>query len=201
MNRQDDRSPRTSKGQRVIDVQTGFDDRQRDHHGDRHGQRSHRSTGERTGGFHERDCTQPKAVGRRFSVRIPGTMVTRILAVVSALLAALVIHQYSQIGQLRAEVANAEERGSINAKSSMVSSLSEQGGEIQRTMSWLNDFYKGPDGLQRPSGLWIDGHPDFEGLSVGFSLPAAPPQGRSRNKPAGSGRCHQSEEWQVKYKG
>src|SRR6185436_1713051 len=93
-------------------------------------------------------------------------MVTRILAVVSALLAALVIHQYSQIGQLRADVANAEERGAINPRSPMVNSFVEQGPEIQRTMSWLNDYYKAPDGLRRPTGLWIDGHPDYEGLSV-----------------------------------
>jgi len=132
-------------------------------------------------------------------------MVTRILAVVSALLAALVIHQYSQIGQLRAEVANAEERGSINAKSSMVNSLSEQGGEIQRTMSWLNDFYKGPDGLQRPGGLWIDGHPDFEGLSVWVFSVYLPHRLRGETveqaRQAVVDAIKQSEEWQVKHKG
>ena len=32
-------------------------------------------------------------------------------------------------------------------------------------MGWLHDFYKSPEGLNRPEGLWIDGHPDFEGLS------------------------------------
>jgi len=132
-------------------------------------------------------------------------MVTRILAVVSALLAALVIHQYSQIGQLRAEVANAEERGSINAKSSMVNSLSEQGGEIQRTMSWLNDFYKGPDGLQRPTGLWIDGHPDFEGLSVWVFSVYLPHRLRGeteeQSRQAVVDAIKQSEEWQVKHKG
>ena len=132
-------------------------------------------------------------------------MVTRILAVVSALLAALVIHQYSQIGQLRAEAANAEERGSINAKSSMVNSLSEQGGEIQRTMSWLNDFYKGPDGLQRPTGLWIDGHPDFEGLSVWVFSVYLPHRLRGeteeQSRQAVVDAIKQSEEWQVKHKG
>ena len=132
-------------------------------------------------------------------------MVTRILAVVSALLAALTIHQYSQIGQLRAEAANAEERGSINAKSSMVNTLSEQGGEIQRTMSWHNDFYKGPDGLQRPSGLWIDGHPDFEGLSVWVFTVYLPHRLRGeteeQSRQAVVDAIKQSEEWQVKHKG
>jgi hypothetical protein len=132
-------------------------------------------------------------------------MVTRILAVVSALLAALVIHQYSQIGQLRAEVANAEERGAMNAKSSMVNSLTEQGAELQRTMSWLNDYYKAPDGLKRPGGLWIDGHPDFEGLSVWVFTVYLPHRFRGdteeQSRQAVVDAIKQSEEWQVKHKG
>ena len=132
-------------------------------------------------------------------------MVTRILAVVSALLAALVIHQYSQIGQLRAEVANAEERGAMNAKSSMVNSLTEQGAELQRTMTWLNDYYKAPDGLQRPTGLWIDGHPDYEGLSVWVFTVYLPHRLRGdteeQSRQAVVDAIKQSEEWQVKHKG
>ena len=132
-------------------------------------------------------------------------MVTRILAVVSALLAALVIHQYSQIGQLRADVANAEQRGSINAKSAMVNALSQQGAEIQRTMSWLNDYYKGPDGLQRPSGLWIDGHPDYEGISVWVFSVYLPHRLRGdtedQSRQAVVDAIKQSEEWQIKHKG
>ena len=33
-------------------------------------------------------------------------------------------------------------------------------------MTWLNDFYKSADGLQRPEGLWLHDRPDWEGLSV-----------------------------------
>jgi hypothetical protein len=132
-------------------------------------------------------------------------MVTRILAVVAALLAALVIHQYSQIGQLRAEVANAEERGAMNAKSSMVNSLTEQGAELQRTMAWLNDYYKAPDGLRRPGGLWIDGHPDFEGLSVWVFTVYLPHRLRGDSeeiaRQAVVDAVKQSEEWQIKHKG
>jgi hypothetical protein len=132
-------------------------------------------------------------------------MVTRILAVVSALLAALVIHQYSQIGQLRAEVANAEERGAMNAKSSMVNSLTEQGAELQRTMTWLNDYYKAPDGLRRPGGLWIDGHPDYEGLTVWVFTVYLPHRLRGdteeQSRQAVVDAIKQSEEWQVKHKG
>jgi hypothetical protein len=93
-------------------------------------------------------------------------MLTRILAVATALLAALVIHQYSRIGDFRRELADAQTNAAVQARMSLVNSMEGQGPEMQRAMTWLNDFYKSPDGLQRPEGLWIGGHPDFEGLSV-----------------------------------
>ena len=132
-------------------------------------------------------------------------MVTRILAVVSAILAALVIHQYSQIGQLRAEVASAEERGAARARVSVVDSLSTQGEEIQRTMSWLNDFYKSSDGLQRPEGLWLHDHPDWEGLSVWVFSVYLPHRLKGETeeqaRQAVVDAIKQSEEWQVKHRG
>jgi len=132
-------------------------------------------------------------------------MVTRILAVVSAILAALVIHQYSQIGQLRAEAVSAEERGEGRARMLVVDSLSKQGEEIQRTMSWLNDFYKSPDGLQRAEGLWLHDRPDWEGLSVWVFSVYLPHRlkGESEDqaRKAVMDAIKQSEEWQVKHRG
>ena len=93
-------------------------------------------------------------------------MLTRILAVATALLAAMVIHQYSRIQDFRLELADAQTKAVVQARVSLVNSMEGQGAEMQRAMTWLNDFYKSPDGLQRPEGLWIGGHPDFEGLSV-----------------------------------
>jgi hypothetical protein len=92
-------------------------------------------------------------------------MLTRVLAVATALLAALVIHQYSTINQLRENVSAAETRALAQARGTTADSMEGQGAEVQRTMAWLNDFYKSKDGLQRPDGLWIGGHPDYEGLS------------------------------------
>lgn len=131
-------------------------------------------------------------------------MITRILAVVAALLAALVIHQYSQIGQLRAEVANAEERGALHARSALIDSLNGQGDEMQRTMQWLNDFYKSSDGLQRAQGLWIHDHPDWEGLSVWVYSVYLPHRLRGETedqaRQAITDAIKQSEEWQLKHK-
>src|SRR5262249_38704431 len=133
-----------------------------------------------------------------------GSMLTRILAVVSALLAALVIHQYSQIGQLRAEVANAEERGGMRARSSLIESINTQGDEIQRAMQWLNDFYKSKDGLQRQNGLWINEPPDWEGLSVWVFSVYLPHRMKGETedqaKQAVLDAIKTSEEWQLKHK-
>ena len=95
-----------------------------------------------------------------------GIMLTRVLAVSTALLAALVIHQYSTINQLRSDVVVAQTRALADQRALVADSMEGQGDEVQHVMTWLNDFYRSADGLQRPNGLWIDGHPDFKGLSV-----------------------------------
>jgi hypothetical protein len=93
-------------------------------------------------------------------------MLTRILAVAAALLAALVIHQYNQIGQLNAQIADMQAQAVTRARAVVADSMEGTGAEVQRTLSWLNDFYKSPDGLQRKDGLWLGNRPDWEGISV-----------------------------------
>jgi hypothetical protein len=93
-------------------------------------------------------------------------MLTRVLAVATVLLAVLVVHQYTTINELRGQVTAAETRAAAQARSAVADSMEGQGAEVQRVMTWLNEFYKSPDGLKRPEGLWIHDHPDYEGLSV-----------------------------------
>ena len=93
-------------------------------------------------------------------------MMIRVLAVATALRAAFAVHQYNTISQLQNERASAEERFATQARIMASESMEGQGAEIQRVMKWLNDSYQSSDGLRRPEGLWIDGHPDYEGLSV-----------------------------------
>jgi hypothetical protein len=38
--------------------------------------------------------------------------------------------------------------------------------EMMATGVWLHNYYKSDEGLQRPEGLWIDGHPDWEGIGA-----------------------------------
>jgi hypothetical protein len=93
-------------------------------------------------------------------------MLTRSLAVATVLLSALVLYEYNRIGQLRADLARVQARSIAESRALAAASLEGQGPEIHRAMVWLHDYYRSPEGLRRPEGLWIDGHPDFEGLSA-----------------------------------
>ena len=93
-------------------------------------------------------------------------MLARSLAVATALLSALVLYEYNRIGHLRADLARAQARSVADARVLAAASMEGQAPEIQRAMAWLHDFYRSSEGLRRPEGLWIDGHPDFEGLSA-----------------------------------
>lgn len=131
-------------------------------------------------------------------------MLTRVFGVATAVLAALVIHQYNQIGDLRAQVADTEKRAVVQARTITADSMDGTSQEVQRTMTWLNKFYKADDGLQRPEGLWIDGHPDFEGLGQWvFDIYL---RDRLRGKTEDEARktvedqIKGSDEWRVKHK-
>ena len=132
-------------------------------------------------------------------------MLTRILAVLTALLAALVVHQYNRIGDLQLQVAGAQATAGLQARALAADSMEGQGAEIQRVMAWLHDFYKSPDGLQRPEGLWINDHPDFEGISAWvFDVYL---RHRLRGEPEEQARqtvvdaIKQSDEWRAKHGG
>lgn len=44
-------------------------------------------------------------------------------------------------------------------------------GEFLSFLTWLDTFYRAPEGLQRPDGLELNGHPDFEGIAAwGFDV-------------------------------
>ena len=38
--------------------------------------------------------------------------------------------------------------------------------ELTAVGNWLHDYYRSPEGLQRPEGLWINERPDFEGVAA-----------------------------------
>jgi hypothetical protein len=93
-------------------------------------------------------------------------MMTRILAVATAILVVISIHFYNQNGELRAQVTDAQTMAVARSRHLAAESMDGQGAEVERVMAWLDDLYKSHDGLQRPEGLWIDGHPDYVGIGT-----------------------------------
>jgi hypothetical protein len=132
-------------------------------------------------------------------------MLTRILAVATALLAALVVHQYNRIGDLRLQLAAAETSTTLQARALAADSMEGQGAEIQRAIAWLDDFYKSPEGLQRSEGLWIRGHPDFEGISVWvfdvYLRHRLRGEAEEQARQAVVDAIRQSDEWRTKHGG
>ena len=68
---------------------------------------------------------------------------------------------------------------------------------------WLHEYYKSEEGLQRPEGLWIDGHPDWEGvgawlLDVYVTLRERG-QSDAQAKDAIVAQIRQSDEWRTKH--
>jgi hypothetical protein len=131
-------------------------------------------------------------------------MIARILAVIAALLALLAIQQCSRIGDLRTELADAQAQTLSEARASVADSMEGQNAETQRVMTWLNDFYKSADGLQRPEGLWIDGHPDFQGIGMWvfdvYLRNRLKGQNEEQARRSVEDALKQSDEWRTKHR-
>jgi hypothetical protein len=87
------------------------------------------------------------------------SVIKGILATVVVALLVVVAYQWSSLGSLRAELELAKSPAEI-------AKLLPDRREMVETGIWLHEFYKSPDGLQRPEGLWIEGHPDFDGIGA-----------------------------------
>jgi len=75
--------------------------------------------------------------------------------------------------------------------------------DLIRAGEWLHEYYKSEDGLQRPDGLWIDGHPDWEGvgawlLDVYVTLRERG-QSDAQAKDAIVAEIRKSDEWRTKH--
>ena len=93
-------------------------------------------------------------------------MLTRVLAVAAAILADVAIHFYSQNGQLRAQLADAQAARAL-ARASRHRGIDGRAGHGDSARDPVaRRVTIAADGLQRPEGLWINGHPDYEGISA-----------------------------------
>ncbi len=102
-----------------------------------------------------------------------GAMGQRVLVGAVIVLAIVAAFQAVAIRNLREDVARATQEAeslraemAVRAQKLVVSTLEERRQEMIQAGEWLHSFYQSEDGLQRPEGLWISGHPDFEGIGA-----------------------------------
>ena len=91
-----------------------------------------------------------------------GCMSIRILSVALTLLVIVSGRQYSEIRDLRGRLADC----ALSSRRAAADTMEGQGTEIARALMWLHQYYQAADGLQRPNGLWIGDHPDYDGIAV-----------------------------------
>jgi hypothetical protein len=130
-------------------------------------------------------------------------MAVRVLVVVTVILAAFSIQEYVQIQNLRSELGATEARAAASARATVADWLGGQIAESDGAIEWLHNYYKSADGLQRPQGLWIDGHPDYTAIStwvfgvyMGNRLRGKTDE---QAKQAVTTEIRQSEEWRLKH--
>ena len=52
------------------------------------------------------------------------------------------------------------------ARKLIVEAVRDRRHDVIAAGQWLHSFYQSDEGLKRPEGLWIDKHPDFEGIGA-----------------------------------
>ena len=87
------------------------------------------------------------------------SVIKGILGAAVVVLLVVVAYQWSGLGSLRAELELAKSPAEI-------AKLLPDRDEMIEAGIWLHEFYKSPDGLQRPEGLWLKGSPDFVGIGA-----------------------------------
>ena len=102
-----------------------------------------------------------------------GSLGQRVLVGAVVVLAFVALFQAGTIRNLRADLAQARSEAgglraeiAIQAQKLAASTLEKRRQEIIQAGEWLQKFYQSDEGLKRPEGLWIAGHPDFEGIGA-----------------------------------
>ncbi len=91
-----------------------------------------------------------------------------VMAIVILLLLGQVAWQSMQISGFKSEIQQQQRTLENRAATLANEKLQGRREEMVRAAQWLEDFYRSPDGLQRPDGLWLpDRHQtDVEALGV-----------------------------------
>ena len=81
-------------------------------------------------------------------------IVNTILALVVLVLLGLAAWQAMNASALRAQLAQAQRDLETRVERMAAEKLKTQRQEMVAAVQWLDDFYRAPEGLQRPNGLW-----------------------------------------------
>lgn len=91
---------------------------------------------------------------------------TRTAFIALLILAALSLYQWRTVSALRAELRDARTKIDQRAGAIALEKFANRRRDLTNAGMWLHQLYQSEEGLKRPEGLWIDGHPDFEGIGA-----------------------------------
>jgi hypothetical protein len=72
----------------------------------------------------------------------------------------------SELARARIDPAELQKRVDQRAARLVVDAVRDRRHDMIAAGQWLHSFYQADEGLKRPEGLWIDKHPDFEGIGA-----------------------------------
>ena len=72
----------------------------------------------------------------------------------------------SEVERTRIDPEELQRRVDQRAGKLIVDAVRDHRHEMIAAGQWLHSFYQSDEGLKRPEGLWIDKHPDFEGIGA-----------------------------------
>jgi hypothetical protein len=75
--------------------------------------------------------------------------------------------QSMRISGLRAEVEQARRELNTRVERQALEKLQERREDLVAAVAWIDDFYRSPDGLQRPDGLWLSEAKRIDAEAIG----------------------------------
>ncbi|OGA53563.1 MAG: hypothetical protein A3G25_18990 [Betaproteobacteria bacterium RIFCSPLOWO2_12_FULL_63_13] len=111
----------------------------------------------------------------------------------------------SEVARLRISPEELQLRIDQRAQKVVADAVRERRQDMIAAGQWLHAFYQSEEGLKRKEGLWIDGHPDFEGIGAWVfdvylrARLTGADDGAARQKVMDAIR--QTEEWRRKHPG
>ena len=72
----------------------------------------------------------------------------------------------SEVARLTISPEELQQRVDVRARKLVVDAVRDRRHDMIAAGQWLHSYYQSDEGLKRPDGLWIDKHPDFEGIGA-----------------------------------